>query len=162
MAKEKKGNSQLSTHIPVDLLPKDYLINPWDEGGSIYHLQSRIIDSLCLEDYAYFYEDELSSINVMPRFLENCRQVGIDVVSVLTSTQLIHESTSFPFRPHSSVFSRPMKYNGRPAIWEATKFTRGLETSAGNRNQRQIVNTDSLIAGVYVYKDGQWWNWIGE
>lgn len=154
----KKEMNKLSDKMPPSKLNKNYLI-PLEEGH-IGRVMDEVIHQSSLEELSYYHESPRSPINLTYSFLGNCQKYGINVVSVEKQTDLISNTKEFPFGPMGSVFSREVRNGSWPAIWAVNDVTKGINQRCGNSNQGQIGSV--LVSGVYVYRDGQWWEWIGD
>jgi hypothetical protein len=94
-------------------------------------------------------------------FLDCCKEVGLSIIAIYTSTPLIKESASWNKDNwiRFCIFGNDVRYDRWPAIWYATKeFQKThpeIRQSCGNSNQVQ-VNPGILRKGVYLLKNGIW------
>ena len=88
------------------------------------------------------------------KFLDACKQKGINKISIQTKHASIPESMTFPFGVYGSVFQGAQKdKNGWPAIWAiCNDFGFG---GAGNTDQHSIPPNE-LFDGVYHCRGGKW------
>lgn len=84
----------------------------------------------------------------MVRLLKHSARIGIRKLAVSCTHRSVPDSM-LGGSSLGSVASNPIKYDGWPAIWEATKRA-GLGSRGGNHNQTWVNDSSNLEPGLYV------------
>jgi hypothetical protein len=83
------------------------------------------------------------------RLLKHSARLGIRKLTIGCAHKSVPDSM-IGGSVRSSVASNSIKYDGWPAVWEATKRA-GLGSRGGNHNQTWVVDENKIDPGVYVF-----------
>ena len=90
------------------------------------------------------------------KFLKECQNVGIQLVSIGTKTDKIESAKEWRSWNHSNSIFADEEYGDWPAIWKVADMENGkYNGGCGNSGQHQF-NCSRFIEGVYEFKDGKW------